>query len=44
MLDRLQLKTSYSVLFPERVQALIPTCASFADVGCRRGAVVLELN
>ena len=44
MLERLQLKTSYFVLFAERVKALIPSYGSFAGVGCRRDAVVLKVN
>ena len=44
MLEWLQQKTSFPVLFAERVQAVTPSSASFAGVGCIRDVVVLELN
>ena len=44
MLERLQYKESFLLLFVERVKAVIPSSASFASVGCIRDLMVLEVK
>ena len=44
LVEILQWKASYLVLFAKRVHTLIPSYASFADVGYIRDVVVLQVN
>ena len=44
MLERLQGKACFCVLFAERMWAVIQSSASFAGVDCRRYVVVIKVN